>query len=164
MRRVPTAVTVVTARSDGDVRGMTVGSFTSVSMEPLLVSFNVGKNSGMHAVLLNADHFYVHLLAEEQSEMSNMFANPELSGEEQFSRVAHVAAADGAPILSDTLAYLRCEKIVVYDAGDHCLMIGRVDDVVQQRSGRPLIYYDRGYRTVGPDVTEPQPADISATD
>lgn len=151
MRRVPVAVTVVTAFDGKEARGMTVGSFTSVSMNPLLVSFNVGKESAMHPVLMAADRFYVHLLGETQGEMSNHFARPDLSADEQFEVVPHTLAEDGAPILLETLAYLRCEKIVVYDAGDHRLMVGRVEEVVQQREGLPLVYFDRGYRSVERD-------------
>jgi len=158
MRRVPAAVTVVTARSADEMRGMTVGSFTSVSMDPLLVSFNVGKAAGMHRVLMDADYFYVHLLSEEQSELSNLFARPDLDGEEQFSEIPFRLTDDGAPILTETLAYLKCEKIVVYDAGDHILMLGRVDDVVQQHPGNPLLYFDRGYRSVGGPIDDSQAA------
>ena len=157
MRRVPAAVTVVTACSASEKRGMTVGSFTSVSLDPLLVSFNVGKAAGMHGVLIDADYFYVHLLAEEQAELSNLFARPDLDGEEQFSGVPHRLADDGAPILTEALSYLKCEKIVVYDAGDHVLMLGRVEDVVQMREGKPLLYFDRGYRSVG------EPVDVSGS-
>ena len=148
MRRVPAAVTVVTAGSGDEARGMTVGSFTSVSLEPLLVSFNVGKIAAMKAVLIESDHFYVHLLEENQEEISNTFALPDLTGAEQFSDVAHKRDEEGTPILIDTLAYIRCEKIAVYDAGDHCLIIGQVEDILHQKQGHPLVYYERGYRTV----------------
>ncbi|MGA7306468.1 MAG: flavin reductase family protein [Rhodothermales bacterium] len=160
MRRVPAAVTVVTAFDGAEMRGMTVGSFTSVSLNPLLVSFNVGKASSMYGVLLGADYFYVHLLSEEQSELSNLFAQPDLAPDKQFEHVAHFLAPDGAPILEDTLAFIRCEKIVVYDAGDHCLMIGRVEEIIQQRDGLPLIYFDRGYRRLGGDVMHSQIVDV----
>jgi len=164
MRRVPAAVTVVTAASGGESRGMTVGSFASVSMDPLLVSFNVGKSSSMHAVLMDARNFYMHLLSEQQADVSNLFANPDLTGAQQFERVAHRVDLDGTPILTETLAYIRCEKIAVYDAGDHCLLLGRVDQIVHQRDGRPLIYYDRGYRAVGDEVHVPEPAETPTGD
>jgi len=164
MRRVPAAVTVVTACSPSEKRGMTVGSFTSVSLDPLLVSFNVGKAAGMHGVLIDADYFYVHLLSEEQSELSNLFARPDLDGVEQFSGVPYRLADDGAPILTDALAYLKCEKIVVYDAGDHVLMLGRVDDVVQMHEGKPLLYFDRGYRSIGEPVSVAESAGAQTDD
>jgi flavin reductase (DIM6/NTAB) family NADH-FMN oxidoreductase RutF len=161
MRRVPAAVTVVTASTGKESRGMTVGSFTSVSLDPLLVSFNVGKTAAMHGVLIEADYFYVHLLGEDQAYLSNHFARPDLTSEAQFEGIAHRLSEDGTPILSETLAYLRCEKIVVYDAGDHCLMIGRVDAIEQQREGRPLLYYDRGYHGVGDAVPVLLPAEAA---
>lgn len=162
MRRVPAAVTVVTACAGTRVRGMTVGSFTSVSLDPLLVSFNVGKASSMYPVLMRADHFYVHLLSEDQVEMSNHFAKPDLTDEEQFANVTYREAPDGAPILTETLAYLRCEKIVVYDAGDHSLMLGRIEDIVRMRDGLPLIYFDRGYRGIGSELDIPEAAEVTS--
>ena len=158
MRRVPAAVTVVTAGSGDEARGMTVGSFTSVSLEPLLVSFNVGKVAAMKTVLIGTDHFYVHLLEEHQEEISNTFARPDLHGSEQFADVMHRFDAHGTPILVETLAYIRCEKIAVYDAGDHCLIIGKVEEVQHLREGRPLIYYERGYRSVS-RATSPEFSD-----
>lgn len=164
MRRVPSAVTVVTAFDGEEMRGMTVGSFTSVSLDPLLVSFNVGKASSMHGVLLRADYFYVHLLSEEQSYLSDLFARADFSGKEQFERAAHFLAPDGAPILKETLAFLRCEKIVVYDAGDHCLMIGRVEEIIHQNDGLPLLYFDRGYRSVGDPAPIPEIVNLPSED
>ncbi|HLE55676.1 MAG TPA: flavin reductase family protein [Rhodothermia bacterium] len=164
MRRVPAAVTVVTARAGSEHRGMTVGSFASVSMDPLLVSFNVGKSSGMHGVLMDAQNFCMHLLSEQQADISNLFANPDFTGAQQFERVAHTVDLDGTPILTETLAYIRCEKIAVYDAGDHCLLLGRVDQIVHQRDGQPLIYYDRSYRTVGGEVHVPEIAETPTRD
>lgn len=149
MRKVPAAVTVVTAAADGWPRGMTVGSFTSVSLDPVLVSFNVGKGSSMHAVIVKADHLVVHLLNAEQAHYSERFAAPDLTSEEQFSEISHYTLDDGTPILTETLAYIRCRKIAEYDAGDHILVVAEVLEIVHQNEGEPLLYYNTHYRTVG---------------
>ena len=150
MRRVPAPVTVLTASADGVPRGMTVGSFTSISLEPVLVSFNVGKKSSMHATITAADSLAVHLLTEHQAHYSEHFARPDISSEEQFENVPHTLLDDGTPILTETLVYVRCRKIAEYDAGDHRLIVAEVLEIVHQRDGEPLLYYNTHYRTVGP--------------
>lgn len=154
MRRVPAAVTVVTAALDGVGRGMTVGSFTSVSMDPLLVSFNVGKNSAMFRIITGTDHLVVHLLSDDQAHISERFAAPDLTPEQQLSGISHERSHDGIPILSDTLACIRCRKIQEYDAGDHILILAEVDEITHQREGETLLYYNTHYRSVG-EVRDP---------
>lgn len=150
MRRVPAPVAVLTAASDGTARGMTVGSFTSVSLDPILVSFNVGKNSAMHDVVIRATQLVIHLLSEDQADYSERFASPDLTPNQQFEGVAHMLLDDGTPILTDTLAYVRCRKTAVYDAGDHVLIVAEVAEIVHQKEGEPLLYYNTHYRTIGP--------------
>ena len=149
MRRVPAPVTVLTASANGVSRGMTVGSFTSVSLDPVLVSFNVGKTSSMHETITSADYMVAHLLTEHQAHLSEHFARPDLTSEEQFANVSHSLLEDGTPILSDTLAYVKCRKIAEYEAGDHCLIVAEVLSIVNQQGGEPLLYYDTHYRAVG---------------
>ena len=151
MRRVPSPVTVVTAATpDGERRGMTVGSFTSVSLEPILVSFNVGKDSLMNDVIANADSMVVHLLNEHQAAYSERFAAPDLGYEQQFADIPHRFHEDGTPILTETLGFMRCRKIASYDAGDHHLVVAEVLEIGHQSDGEPLLYYNTHYRAVGP--------------
>ncbi len=149
MRRVPATVAVLTASANGRKRGMTVGSFTSVSLDPILVSFNVGKNSTMHEIVMHADTMVVHLLREDQAHYSEHFAAPDLASELQFEGINHSLLDDGTPVLSDTLAYVRCRKTAKYDAGDHSLIVAEVLEVVHQNEGEPLLYYNTHYRAIG---------------
>lgn len=152
MRRVASPVTVVTAASGGEQRGATIGSFTSVSLDPPLISFNVQKDSSLHVVLLGADSFAVHLLSEAQADLANHFALPDLTAEEQFRGVPYGTAPDGSPILPDTFGVLHCERYAVHNAGDHSLFLGRVLRVTEADADGPLLYYDRSYRAVGGEV------------
>jgi flavin reductase (DIM6/NTAB) family NADH-FMN oxidoreductase RutF len=149
MRRVPAAVTIVTAVAGETARAMTVGSFTSVSLDPVLVSFNVGKTSAMHQIIEDSDEMVVHLLSADQAHYSERFAAPDLSSDQQFEGVNYRRLENGIPVLTDTLAYICCRKIAGYDAGDHSLIVAEVLDVVHQRDGEPLLYYDTHYRAVG---------------
>lgn len=153
MRRVPSPVTVVTAAVGEERRGITIGSFTSVSLEPPLVSFNVSRDAQMHAVITVADRFAVHLLSDRQDDLSNHFAVPDLSPHEQFGGIPHHLEPDGTPIVADVLAVLHCVPYAVYEAGDHSIVVGEVVRIDEGRDGSALLYYDRSYHTVGKAVT-----------
>ena len=87
MRRVPAVVTIVTAARGEEIRGITIGSFTSVALEPPLISFNVGKEARMHGVITTASHFAVHLISQQQTHLCEHFATPDLTSAEQFGTV-----------------------------------------------------------------------------
>lgn len=153
MRHVASPVTVVTAAAGGEVRGATIGSFTSASLAPPLVSFNVTKGSQIHEILMRAERFAVHLLAHDQAHLAEHFARPELSGEAQFAPVPHARARAGAPpVLEGAAAVLHCRRWAVYDAGDHDLLLGRVERVEEREAPEPLLYFARTYRAVGREV------------
>ncbi len=153
MRRVPSPVVVVTAAAH-EVRGATIGSFTSVSLTPPLISFNVAVDSQMYPVITAAERFAVHVLREEQAELSRHFALPDLPGKEQFLNVPHRKEEDGLPILFDALGILLCRRYAIHPAGDHAIIVGKVESVEEQGAGRPILYYNRSYRALG-DVVMP---------
>ena len=153
MRRVASPVTVVTAAANGEARGATIGSFTSVSLDPPLVSFNVQKESSFYATLSEAEAFAIHLLTDAQAELAHHFALPDLTSEAQFRDVPHVQIEPGQPpILRDSFGILYCQRYAVHEAGDHALFIGRVERVVEAEGTGPLLYYARSYRGVGGEV------------
>jgi flavin reductase (DIM6/NTAB) family NADH-FMN oxidoreductase RutF len=145
MRRLPAPVTVVTTASGTQRRGITIGSFTSTSIEPALVSFNVSRESPMLDLLAQSGHFVVHFLSEHQRALSDKFAVPNLTGDEQFEGVTFSVATDGLPLLTDVIARLRCSVQAMHDAGDHMIIIGLVHDTTELSSDLPLLYYDRRY-------------------
>lgn len=152
MRRVPTPVTVVTAAGPEEPRGITIGSFTSVSLDPPLVSFNVEKKAQMHEVLASADRFVVHLLGDEQAHLSNHFALPGLSGDEQFFSIPHRLDEHGIPLLEDALVRFHCRRYACYEAGDHSIFVGEVLRLEDGRTGRALLYHDQAYHRIGEEV------------
>lgn len=148
MRRVASPVVVVSAIADGEFRGMTAGSFVSVSLDPPLICFNVGKESRMHGILTSAEVFAVHILAANQEHLSNLFARSDLDGVEQFASCAHRVREDGLPVLVDSLGVLHCSKHAKIDAGDHSIFLGKVQATEDGRNEDPLVYYNRSYRSV----------------
>lgn len=152
MRRVPSPVTVVTAVHNGEVRGITIGSFTSASLDPPLISFNVSRDAQAYPVLIEAERFIVHVLNDEQAYLSNHFAIPDLPSEVQFRDVSYELDSFGTPILSGVMAVLSCRRRAIYDAGDHVILLGEVYQLTCAREGGPMVYYNRGYHEIGDEA------------
>ena len=154
MKLVPTAVTIVTASSNGKSRGATIGSFVSVSLEPPLVCFNIAQDAQLYGILQSAEYLAVHVLRDDQHELSNFFASPDRSNEEQFERTPHRIDENGTPILEETLVVFVCKSRSMTEAGDHSVMMAEVISIKNGKSGNPLIFYNRGYHQIGDPATE----------
>lgn len=152
MRHVPSPVTIVTIAADEGIRGITIGSFASTSLRPPLISFNVSKEATVYEAITTKPHFAVHVLSAEQAHLSDHFATPDLSSEEQFDGVAYRIDPNGTPVLLDTLSVMYCRLQAVHDAGDHSIVVARVEGIEEGGEGAPLLYYDRRYRSVGEEV------------
>jgi len=139
----PSGVTVLTANADEELVGMTVSSFSSLSLDPPLILACLDKKARSHDGLVGARGFAVHVLARDQEEISRGFARP---GPEKFDEVEWETGEFGAPLLPVGVARLVCAREAELDGGDHTILIGRVVNVA--RSGKPpLIYWDRDYRS-----------------
>lgn len=152
MRRVPSPVTVVTAADAHEARGITIGSFTSVALEPPLICFNVNHDAQMHDVLLNAPRFAVHVLSEAQAPLATHFAVPDRTGAEQLQPVPHIINEHGTPVLDDATAVLHCQHHDVFTAGDKSIIVGRVVEIEANDDGGAVLYYHRTYRGVGDEL------------
>ncbi len=130
-----TGVTVVTAIGDSGPMGMTVNSFTSVSLDPPLVLWSPAKSSARHDLFARAEHFVIHVLSAEQHELGMRFARRGSS----FSDLDWSVNAQGAPVISGTLARFECVRSSLHDAGDHTIIIGRVL-CAAHREGAPLCF------------------------
>ncbi|MBV8236207.1 MAG: flavin reductase family protein [Acidimicrobiia bacterium] len=100
-----TGVTIITAAHDGTPYGLAANSFTSVSLEPPLVSFCAAHTSTTWPHIRAAGHFCVNLLAENQEELCRLFA---VSGGDKFAGIGWKRAATGAPVIEDVLGFLDC--------------------------------------------------------
>lgn len=146
MRRAPQLVTVVTARGPDGPRGITVSSFTSVSLEPPLVLISIAVTAGAHAAIA-AGAFRIHLLAEDQAAVSNHFARPGLASTEQFEGSPSSGPSDGLPLISDAIGWLECEVASSHREGDHTIFIGRVrGGALTRPDASPLVYQNGAYR------------------
>jgi 4-hydroxyphenylacetate 3-hydroxylase, reductase component len=134
-----TGVTVVAAQSSGRPFGMTANSFASVSLEPPLISVCIARTAGSFARFLDASHFAVNVLASEQLDIANRFVQ---SGIDRFSQSRWRAGSGGAPVLMDVCASFECAREVVHEAGDHVILIGRVQRFA--RFNRPPLLFAHG--------------------
>lgn len=137
-----TGVTVVTTIDNEECpRGMTANSFTSVSLSPPLILVCIGNHAASYGIFAETDKFAVNILAETQQEVSGLFASRALH---KFDGVAWRTEKTGAPILEDTLGYLDCSVHDRVVAGDHLVLIGRVEKF-NSSGGRPLGFFAGGY-------------------
>jgi len=140
--RWASGITVVTAAGPEGPVGLTVSAFSSVSLHPPLVLVCIGQASWTHDVVTQASGFGVHILAADQTEVSNTFAG---SREDRFKDLPWEGGHHGVPMLEGALARLVCERHEVVEAGDHSILIGRVlqADVTDVS---PLCWWSGGYR------------------
>jgi flavin reductase (DIM6/NTAB) family NADH-FMN oxidoreductase RutF len=144
-----TGVAVATTRlPDGTLTGLTCNSLTSVSLDPPLVLFCVDHAATSRAAFLEAGHFALSLLAREDVEISDRFAlgDPDL----RFEGLAFRTEATGAPILDGALAWLDCTLWKTIEAGDHTVIIGRVETAGFREDADPLLYFRGRYGTLAP--------------
>lgn len=139
-----TGVTVVsTLQPDGTPRGFTANSFTSVSLDPALVLICIGKVAASYAVFSETKHFSISILAEDQKNVSSIFASKAV---DKFEQVPWHRGVTGSPIIDGSAAWFDCETHQVVDAGDHIILIGKVVDFANTTAS-PLGYGRGAYLT-----------------
>ena len=136
--RFATGVAFVTAAPAGGPEGLIVNSFTSVSLEPPLVSFCPSRSSLTWSRMRRAGRFAVNVLGREQEEFASRAAAP---GADRFAGVDWEPGLDGVPLLTDSLASFACEIVAEHSAGDHWIVVGRVDDMRVSPVEDPLIFF-----------------------
>ena len=139
-----TGVTVVTCLSgDGEPAGLTVNSFTSVSLDPPLLLVCIAKNAASAAPLTNAPNFAINVLQTGQQPASIRFSTRD---HDRFGTTPWSTGEAGAPILKDSLGVFECERFAVYDGGDHHILVGRVIKASFDAGLDPLLYFRGSYR------------------
>jgi flavin reductase (DIM6/NTAB) family NADH-FMN oxidoreductase RutF len=138
----PTGVTVVTGLDpEGRPTGLTIGSFTSVSLDPPLVGFLPGRSSTSWPAIEPSGRFCVNVLGADQAELCWRFAK-ESAG--RFDEIDWVPAPSGAPILPGTVAWIDCTIEQVYEMGDHWFVLGRVTELAHADEVDDAMVFFRG--------------------
>ena len=126
----------------GSPHGMTINSFTSVSLNPPLVLISVDLTSNLLPLFEQSGHYGLSFLGQEQQEISSRFA---LRGQNRFDGTKWMVGTIGLPLIPGALAHLECRITQTIQAGDHSLLIAEVISADIQ-SGKPLLYFESGYR------------------
>ncbi|MBQ0807248.1 MAG: flavin reductase family protein [Porticoccus sp.] len=143
MGNFATGITVVTAVDEqGEPQGMTANSFSSVSLEPALISWCVGQESRLFELFQHTNHFAVNILHSGQQSISQLFSGPE---EDKFDRISWYPGMNGVPLLNDCASVFQCEIEHRYPGGDHTILVGRVLDFSSVPMA-PLIFHCGQYQ------------------
>lgn len=134
-------VVVVTGATDEGPGGFTCQSFFSVSLDPPLVAIAPGKTSTSWPRIAESGAFCANVLTEDQEALCRTFA---VSGGDKFDGIGWTRAATRSPVLKDVLAWVDCTIEAVHEAGDHLLVLGRVQDMGYS-NGHPLLFYRGGF-------------------
>jgi flavin reductase (DIM6/NTAB) family NADH-FMN oxidoreductase RutF len=139
-----TGVTVVTCVNEkGEPAGLTVNSFTSVSLDPPLLLVCLAREAASAAALTRASHFAVNVLQTGQQPASIRFSTRD---EDRFGATPWSCGEAGAPILKDSLGVFECERYAVHPGGDHHILIGQVVKASFDAGLDPLLYFRGRYR------------------
>jgi flavin reductase (DIM6/NTAB) family NADH-FMN oxidoreductase RutF len=140
-----TGITVVTVvDAGGQPHGMTVNSFSSVSLEPPLVLVSIDLRNAILGHFLASSFFAINILAEHQEDLSQRFSSTSAN---RFDGIGWHSAISGTPLLDGVLAHLECSVVRTFEAGDHTVLIGEVIRAGYS-AGRPLVYHDSSYQSL----------------
>jgi flavin reductase len=148
MGSFPTGVTVVTvACNDGNMHGLTVNSFSSVSLDPMLVLVCLDQASRSLGLIERAGAFAVNVLSAGQQDISRWFANQHRpAGSTMFHGAAFEPGVTGCPVLAGTTAAFDCRLRQSHRAGDHLIVLGEVVALVHRPWLAPLIFHAGTYK------------------
>lgn len=138
-----TGVTIITSVApDGELLGVTVNSFNSVSLAPPLVLWSLDRRAYSLPAFEQAGCFAINVLRDSQKQLSNIFARALV---DKWSGVNYEVWETGAPILTDCLANFECATRATHDGGDHVIFVGEVRRMNRNHHGQPLLYYRGSY-------------------
>jgi flavin reductase (DIM6/NTAB) family NADH-FMN oxidoreductase RutF len=141
-----TGITVVTVRDrNGHPHGITMNSFSSVSLDPPLVLVSIDLRNAILGHFLSSAVFAINILAEHQERLSRRFSSP---AENRFHDVDWHPAPSGTPLLDGALAHLECSMVRTFETGDHALLIGEVKQAAFSEGVKPLVYFNSEYRNL----------------
>lgn len=150
MRLWATGVAVVTSQHEGVVHGMTVSSFTSVSLIPPQVLIAIAQSTRTHKLVKESRSFGVSVLGADQQDISDRFSGRLPEEEERLSGLEQFTLVSAVPLLKGGVAHFDCRVIATFTAGTHTIFIGSVLAAQGTLEEEPLLYYNRNYRKFAP--------------
>ena len=138
LSRFATGIAFITAAVDGKPAGLIVNSFASVSLQPPLVSFCPSRNSLTWSRMRRGGRFAVNVLARRHEGFARRAAP---AGADRFAGLDWEPGRGGTPLLTDALAALECDIVAEHPAGDHSIVVGRVDHLSVAGIEDPLVFF-----------------------
>ena len=143
-----TGVTIVTASTaEGKLIGLTANSFNSVSLNPPLVLWSLGKAAASMAAFSTGSHYAINILGSGQKDLALRFA---AKGEDRFADIVFQEGVCGAPLLSGTAATFECYNRSRYEEGDHVIFVGEVERCSYRDFASPLLFHSGKFYTEHP--------------
>ena len=150
MRAWTTGVAVITAIHDGKQYGMTVNSFTSISLEPPLISVTLKKLTHTHELVEASGEFSATILSAYQKELSDRFAGKQPEIKDRFAGVPTETLSINAPLIKGGIAYFNCRVVNAMAVGENTLFVAEVIAARGEGEGNPLVYHNRIYWNLTP--------------
>jgi flavin reductase (DIM6/NTAB) family NADH-FMN oxidoreductase RutF len=147
MGKFATGVTVILTEVEEEVHGMTANAFMSLSLNPKKIVISVGNEANMLEKIKQSGIFTVNVLAEEQQEVSMVFA-----GQIKEEREVKFEKLDNMPVIPQSLAQVTCRLAGEHLEGDHTLFVGDVTDI-ELKEGEPLLFYKGKYNKLDPETS-----------
>lgn len=143
LSRFASGVTVVTGvRPGGGLAGVTASAFISVSLRPPLIAVCLDKTTTCIEAFTQGSHFAIHVLDKRQKPLSEHFSQRSC---DKFQGISYRVSRQGCPLLEGSLALIECSRAAVHDAGDHFLIVGRVETLDTAANGLPLLHFRGDY-------------------
>ena len=150
MRAWTTGVAVITAAHNGQKYGMTINSFTSVSLEPPLVSVTLKQLTHTHELVVKSGEFSITILSSDQKELSLRFAGKLSDIKDRFDGIPTETLIMDAPLLKGGIAYFNCRVVNSMPIGENTFFLAEVIAARGEGDGEPLVYHNRVYWELTP--------------
>ena len=142
----PTGVTVVTGIGPkGELLGVTVNSFSSVSLEPPLILFCLNRGLRSLAAFEAATHYTVNVLCQDQGDIATRFASKD---DDKWRGMDASRGENGCPVIENAMAVLECAAHTQFEAGDHVIFVGQVIDMQARPEAQPLVFHQGRYEAL----------------
>lgn len=148
-RRCAAGVSVVLTRYEDGFHGVTVSSFTVVSLDPPALLVCLHRDGRMSTLVPAVGHFTLSVLEERHEFVAERFAGRAPLVDARLTGVSHTLAASGLPILTGALAWFDCRVSALHDGGDHVILVGSIEHTgMDADTDAPLVYYEGRYRSL----------------
>ena len=149
--RFATGVAVVTTRTaEGVSIGLTINSFSSVSLAPPLISWCLRRDATSYPAFAAASTWAISMLAADQLDLARRFCGP---AADRFAGIGYRYASGGAPLLDGAIAQLECSAFHGLDGGDHRIFLGRVE-AYATCEGAPLVFHGGRFGNWTPHIVD----------